>query len=193
LVLVDEADRLKAPMLEQLRARYDRRGFALVLIGMPGLEKRLARYAPFYSRVGFVQQFRALSLEEMYVSLARHWQRIGLTLTADDFSDAEALAAITRITGGNFRLVQRLFTQVDRILQINELRDHKGGYRGRTGAARHWPTLSLIPPCIAAYSLPFTAEDDVHARVDFPVRQLYDGARCDVNRRVRAHGGPPPV
>jgi hypothetical protein len=32
------------------------------------------------------------------------------------------VATITRITAGNFRLIQRLFEQIDRILQINNLR-----------------------------------------------------------------------
>jgi transposase-like protein len=90
--------------------------------GLAGLEKRLARYAQLYSRVGFVHQFRTLSTEEMQFILAHKWAQLGLTLAADDFTDAEAVAAIVRITSGNFRLIQRLFTQIERILQINELR-----------------------------------------------------------------------
>jgi DNA transposition AAA+ family ATPase len=91
-------------------------------LDMPGLEKRLARYAQLYSRVGFVHQFRTLSSEEMLFILEHHWQRLGLTLTPDDFTDAEAIAAVIQITSGNFRLVQRLFSQIERVLQINELR-----------------------------------------------------------------------
>jgi DNA transposition AAA+ family ATPase len=121
LIIVDEADRLKFPVLEQLRDTYDRGQFGLVLIGMPGIEKRLARYAQFYSRVGFVHPFRPLSTDAMRLVLAYQWEQLGLRLNPDDFPTAEAMAAIIRITGGNFRLVHRLFSQLDRILQINRL------------------------------------------------------------------------
>jgi DNA transposition AAA+ family ATPase len=119
LILVDEADRLKMQSLEQLRDVYDRGDFGLIFMGMPGLEKRLSRYPQLYSRVGFAHAFRALSAEEMQFILAHHWERLGLTLECTDFSDSEAAAAVIRITGGNFRLLYRLFAQIGRVLQIN--------------------------------------------------------------------------
>lgn len=121
ILIVDEADRLKTLGLDVLRDVHDRTGIGLVLIGMPGLEKRLARYPQLYSRVGFVHRYRALSSEELRFILAHKWRELGLTFAPDDFTDAEALAAIARITSGNFRLVQRLFSQIERVLEINQL------------------------------------------------------------------------
>lgn len=53
--------------------------------------------------------------------LTRRWRDLGLSLDDVDFTDAQAVAAIVRLTGGNFRLLHRLFVQIERIMRLNEL------------------------------------------------------------------------
>jgi DNA transposition AAA+ family ATPase len=119
LVLVDETDRLKIAPLEQLRAVFDAGDIGLVLIGMPGLEKRLARYPQLYSRVGFVHQFRPLAAQEVRGLLQRQWRPPGTDLPEGGIADEQAVASVLRITGGNFRLLARLLTQIARVLEVN--------------------------------------------------------------------------
>src|SRR6266516_4175313 len=121
LVIVDEAQRLRMAGLEQLRDLYDRLNFGLILIGQPGLEKSLARYPQLYSRVGFVHQFHVLYEQETRWLLEERGSHLGMHLRVDDFTDAEALATIVRITAGNFRVIHRLLMQIERILEINHL------------------------------------------------------------------------
>lgn len=78
------------------------------------------RYPQLYSRVGFAHEYRPLAQEELHFVPERRWHKLGQTLDPEDFTDAQAIAAVARIIRGNFRLIDRLFTQVERVMKINE-------------------------------------------------------------------------
>jgi len=122
LVIIDEADNLTYQSIEQLRYLYDKHNFGLILVGMPGIEKRLSRYPQLYSRVGFAHEFEPLSQDEMEFIFKKNWRQLGLNLDKEQFSDVEAIKTIARITQGNFRLIQRVFAQINRIKKINKLK-----------------------------------------------------------------------
>ena len=121
LIVVDEADRLKMASLEQLRALFDGGGIGLILVGMPGLEKRLARYPQLYSRVGFVHEFRCLPAQEVRLLMEQQWKPREVASELCGIRDEEVVASLVRITGGNFRLLHRLLTQIARVMEINSL------------------------------------------------------------------------
>ena len=87
---------------------------------MPGVEKRLARYPQLYSRIGFAHEYRPLKPDALTVVLAQRMPA-GPDETENDLAHATAVATIVRITGGNFRLVDRLLTQFHRIQKLNHL------------------------------------------------------------------------
>ena len=120
LIVVDEADRLAMNSLEQLRSIFDQSGLGMVLIGMPEIEKRVARYPQFFFRIGFVREFRALNDADIQVLLEQRWTPVGVHLPAPPPAP-EVIAAMIRLTRGNFRLLVRLLTQMQRVLAINGL------------------------------------------------------------------------
>ena len=85
LLIVDEVDRLKLPTLEIIRDIYDQNNIGMVLIGMPGIEKRLSRYPQLYSRVGFIHEFKKLTPTEMKYILEFKWQELGTSIKYESF------------------------------------------------------------------------------------------------------------
>lgn len=117
LLIVDEAQFLKNTALEQLRYIYDRGNFGLVLMGMPGLDKILARYEQFHSRVGHMHFYRPLD-EAAVWELLQTPAVLGTNLRAEAFPEV-CLAPIMTATKGNFRRILKLAQRVERILEIN--------------------------------------------------------------------------
>ena len=80
----------------------------------------MSRYPQLYSRIGFVHEFKPLSQVEMRFIFERHWEALGIRFDNEVFTDVEAMTAIIRITRGNFRLINRLFSQIKRLMAINQ-------------------------------------------------------------------------
>ena len=93
----------------------------MVLIGMPGIEKRVARFPQFYSRIGFVHEFRPLDEAQMTTLLNEGWLPAGVSLPKADLAP-DVIATLIRMSGGNFRLLTRLLTQVKRVVTVNQAR-----------------------------------------------------------------------
>ena len=117
LVAIDEADRLTTASLEQVRAIFDQGGLGVVLIGMPGIEKRLSRVRAALFAGRLRPRIPSPGKEgSARACCSQGWMPPGVVLPGNWVADEEALAAILRITGGNFRLLERLLTQIARRL-----------------------------------------------------------------------------
>jgi hypothetical protein len=113
---------------------HQNRGFdALRVIRKGGRREALAinpqaaqRIRAYLEQTGHGDQpdgplFRPLRADEVRQLLASHRRELGLDLPVDSVGDPDCVAAIIRITAGNFRLINRLLSQVERILRINGL------------------------------------------------------------------------
>ena len=69
-----------------------------------------------------VHEFRPLDAAAIRQLFHQGWTPRGVQLPPQPW-EPEAVAAIIRMTGGNFRLLNRLLTQMERILEINALRE----------------------------------------------------------------------
>lgn len=103
----------------QMRSIFDAGHLGLILIGMPGIEKRIARFPQFYSRIGFVHEFRPLCDVEMQELLERRWTPAGVRFS-EGILTPEVIARLIRITSGNLRLLTKLLTQIERVLSVND-------------------------------------------------------------------------
>jgi hypothetical protein len=62
------------------------------------------------------------SAAEIRQLLEQGWMPPGVNLPKQPW-DPETVATIIRMTGGNFRLLTRLLTQIERVLEINALQE----------------------------------------------------------------------
>jgi DNA transposition AAA+ family ATPase len=117
LLIIDEADRLKLGALELIRDLYDRTPLSVLLIGSPGIDRRMKRsgYGQLHSRLTLAYEIQPLTIDEMRLFISLKWKELNLPLTADD----AVSTAIVRIANGNLRVLHRIFAEMKRLQKLN--------------------------------------------------------------------------
>lgn len=80
LILVDEADPLHMNSLEQIRSIFDEGTAGLVLICMPGIEKRIAPAFRNSTRASAFFMSPSLDAEQVQTLLESKWAPVGVNL-----------------------------------------------------------------------------------------------------------------
>lgn len=122
LIIIDEANRLKYQAIEHIRDLFDQLHIGIVLLGLHGLEKYVARLPQFRNRLGFRHEFRPLSTQDMLDILESEMLNdLEYGITNQDFDHRDTVKALVRATGGNMRTLHRLCLQIKRVMRINKL------------------------------------------------------------------------
>lgn len=105
--------------LKTMRSIFDEGGIGLVLIGMPGIEKRVARFHSSTPLSALSHEFGPLDETQLTNLLEQRWAPAGAALP-DEILAPDVIASLVRMRSRNSRLLSRLLTQVERILKVNE-------------------------------------------------------------------------
>lgn len=111
-VIVDEADRLSLPRLEDLRDINEASEAAMILIGEVGLLGKLAAKDRIYSRVAEVVNFEPISKNDITLYAAQ---------MADLKLDADAAAQLAVKSDGSFRMIHNYILQIAEFAEANSL------------------------------------------------------------------------
>jgi replication-associated recombination protein RarA len=71
--------------------------------------------------VGFVHEFKPFSQTDVWQLLRVRSSPSAVSLPHEDLIDEEAIAMLSRIMQGRFRLLHRVLTQIGRVMEINGL------------------------------------------------------------------------
>lgn len=112
-VLMDEADRMRLPLIECLRDIHDQTGTPIILIGEERLFPILNAQRRLWSRVTQTVEFKPVTAEDVQIFLSK---ACGLGC------DALPASELVRRSGGDFRLVYRDAVELERMARANALR-----------------------------------------------------------------------
>lgn len=121
LLVLDEAQRLNAKTLEQLRDIHDEGSFGLVLMSAtPRFARVLSGNAHYRARIGDEHVIEPLKAAPARKVIANPGV-FGVRLPPEAFSEEDAVSAMVQMTHGNLGRLKLLVQQVELTLKVNDL------------------------------------------------------------------------
>ena len=115
LLIIDEVNRLDSDELEVLRDVFERGQMGMVLIGRPGIDRKVRAVPPLAGRVGMRYVFEGLQEQEVLQLLQQYVQGRAVEMTP------QVASAVIERAKGSFQKVRLLLLQVEYLLRINKL------------------------------------------------------------------------
>jgi DNA transposition AAA+ family ATPase len=115
LLIVDKAHRLSLKCLEAIADLAERYRLGLVLLGMPGFDRRIRNYEQLNTQVGFYHVFNTPRTDELRAILEARWQHQQVTI------QDSAIEMLEKITNANIRKLMNINAEISRVSELNSI------------------------------------------------------------------------
>jgi hypothetical protein len=115
LIIIDKAYRLSLRCLEAIADISERQKLGIVLIGMPGFDRRIRSFEQVHNLVGFYHTFNTPRTEELAAILEACWHNQNIQI------DQAAVETLEKVTSSNIRKLININAEMGRVCELNSI------------------------------------------------------------------------
>jgi DNA transposition AAA+ family ATPase len=115
LIIIDKAHRLSLRCLEAIADISEKQKIGIVLIGMPGFDRKIRSFEQVHNLVGFYHTFNTPRTEELAAILEARWQNQNIQI------DQAAVEALEKVTSSNIRKLININAEMGRVCELNSI------------------------------------------------------------------------
>ncbi len=115
LLIIDKAQRLSFQCLQTVSDFVEKHRIGLVLLGMPGFDRRIRNYEELNNRVGFYHVFNTPRTDELRAILEARWESQQVTI------EESAIDILEKVTGSNIRKLVNINAEISRVCELNSV------------------------------------------------------------------------
>ena len=115
LLIIDKAQRLSSKCLEAISDFGDKHRLGIILLGMPGFDRRIRNYEQLNNQVGFYHDFNTPRTDELKAILEARWQSQQVTI------EDGTIEMLEKVTSSNIRKLENINAEMSRVCRLNSV------------------------------------------------------------------------